>query len=130
MLLALVPTSVSGADACDGGFAAESGARIESRDHVVVFRTQPRQLAVGQFFSVEALVCSRHGGAAPTTLRVDALMPEHKHGMNYRAIVSARGDGRYVAEGLLFHMPGRWRLVFDVAADGRTERLVSDLVLE
>ena len=50
--------------------------------------------------------------------------------MNYRPRVSASGDGRYVAEGLLFHMPGRWQLVFDVERDGRTERLATDLVLE
>jgi hypothetical protein len=36
----------------------------------------------------------------------------------------------HVAEGLLFHMPGRWQLVFDVEHAGRTERLVTDVVLE
>ena len=95
-----------------------------------MFRTRPPRVAVGEFFSVEALVCARGGGSAATGLRVDALMPEHRHGMNYRATVSARGEGRYVAEGLLFHMPGRWQLLFDVASDARTERLVSDLVVE
>jgi hypothetical protein len=33
--------------------------------------------------------------AAPArVLRVDADMPEHRHGMNYRARVSPAGDGR------------------------------------
>jgi hypothetical protein len=50
--------------------------------------------------------------------------------MNYRAVVVPRGNGRYVAEGLLFHMPGRWQLVFDVASGAGTERLVRDVVLE
>jgi hypothetical protein len=49
---------------------------------------------------------------------VDAQMPEHRHGMNYRPTVSATGNGRYVAEGLLFHMPSRWQLRFDVERDG------------
>jgi len=35
-----------------------------------------------------------------------------------------------VAEGLLFHMPGRWQLLFDVERGGRTERLEADVVLE
>ena len=34
------------------------------------------------------------------------------------------------AEGLLFHMPGRWDVTFDVDAGGRTERLTSTLQLE
>jgi hypothetical protein len=50
--------------------------------------------------------------------------------MNYRARVSPRGDGRYRAEGLLFHMPGKWQLVFDVERPGRTERLTADVVVE
>jgi hypothetical protein len=69
-------------------------------------------------------------GPAPTALRVDADMPAHRHGMNYRAKVSPKGEGRYVAEGLLFHMPGQWRLLFDVDGGGRTERLAANITLE
>jgi hypothetical protein len=36
----------------------------------------------------------------------------------------------YRAEGLLFHMPGRWDLTFDIDAPGRVERLTSVLKLE
>jgi hypothetical protein len=50
--------------------------------------------------------------------------------MNYRPRVSARGDGLYVAEGLLFHMPGRWQLLFDVECGGRMERLEAEIDLE
>jgi len=126
----LAPATAPATERCESAAGAGGGARIESPDHVVVFRTRPPRVAVGEFFSVEALVCARRSGGTATALRVDAVMPEHRHGMNYRATVSSRGDGRYVAEGLLFHMPGRWQLVFDVATGGRTERLVSDLVLE
>ena len=67
---------------------------------------------------------------AVRALRVDAQMPEHRHGMNYRARVSTTGERRYVAEGLLFHMPGRWQLVFDVERETGTERLTTDLVID
>ena len=40
-------------------------------------------------------------------------MPAHRHGMNYRATVSTLSPGVYRAEGLMFHMPGRWRVIFD-----------------
>ena len=79
---------------------------------------------------MEAVVCagaSRRRGAG---FRVDAQMPEHRHGMNYRPRVFAEDDGLYVAEGLLFHMPGRWQLLFDVERGGRTERLATDIELE
>ncbi len=106
------------------------GAKVESDRVVVVYRTVPAKIAVGQHFAVEARVCAKGAGPAPTALRVDADMPAHRHGMNYRAKVSTHGDGRYLAEGLLFHMPGHWRLVFDVDAGGRTERLAASVDLE
>jgi hypothetical protein len=120
-----VAAPVAAAAQCDA-----PGARIESERVVVVYRTVPAKIAVGQHFAVEARVCAKGAGAAPTALRVDADMPAHRHGMNYRAKVVPKGDGRYVAEGLLFHMPGHWRLLFDVEAGGRRERLTADLTLE
>ena len=59
-------------------------------------------------------------------------MPAHRHGMNYRARVSVRDDGAYSAysaEGLMFHMPGRWRLIFDLEVAGQDSRLTHDLEL-
>jgi hypothetical protein len=109
---------------------AAPGTRLESDRYVVVYRTRPAKLAVGEHFAIEALVCAKGQSAPPAGLRVDATMPEHRHGMNYRATVAAKGGGRYVAEGLLFHMPGRWQLLFDVEARGSADRLATDIVLE
>ena len=33
------------------------------------------------------------------------------------------------ADGLVFHMPGRWQLVFEMQADGRPLRLTQDLTV-
>ena len=107
-----------------------SSARAESERYAVAYRTEPAPLSVGRAFAMEIQVCARRKAAAPTGLRVDAHMPEHRHGMNYRPTVAARGEGRFRAEGFLFHMPGRWQLVFDVDASGRRERITTDLSLE
>jgi hypothetical protein len=122
--LATVPAAAQSCPA-PAGFAPAG--RIESRDTVLLYRTVPATIEIGQHFSVDAVVCAQ---AAPSALRVDAQMPAHRHGMNYRARVAPQGDGRYRAEGLLFHMPGKWQLVFDVERPGRTERLTADLVVE
>ena len=62
-------------------------------------------------------VCTKNGDPAEL-VRVDATMPEHKHGMNYAPTMMAIGDGRYRVDGLLFHMPGNWEVAFDVRAGG------------
>jgi hypothetical protein len=67
--------------------------------------------------------------ADATLVRVDATMPEHRHGMNYRPSLKALGDGRWRAEGLMFHMAGRWELRLDVQRGGGTERLRESITL-
>ncbi len=110
------------------GFGAPR--RLESSDVVVLFRTVPSPIEIGQHFTVEALVCPTPPIGAAAGFMVDARMPEHRHGMNYRARVFRKPDGIYVAEGLLFHMPGLWQLMFDVERGGRMERLTMDIDLE
>jgi hypothetical protein len=56
-------------------------------------------------------------------LRVDADMPAHRHGMNYRPTLELQPEGRFIAQGLMLHMPGRWRIRFEIEADGRRQWL-------
>jgi hypothetical protein len=129
-LLALaLPAGTSAAEPC-GAALGSGAARVESARYVVAFAPSPSPIAVGRAFAVDAVVCPGPGAPAPTGLRVDALMPDHRHGMNYRTSVAARGAGQFRAEGLLFHMPGRWQILFDVEAGAEIERAAGDVTLE
>ena len=103
---------------------------VESKNYALVFRTQPEKIEIGKHFAVEIALCQNSGAAAPDSVRVDAHMPEHRHGMNYKTTVTSSGPGRYRAEGLMFHMPGRWEYIFEVRAAGATERLTTSVVLQ
>lgn len=82
------------------------------------WRTVQEALGTGRHFSVEVALCPDAAGAFPELLKVDATMPEHRHGMNYRPTLAATGPGRYRADGLLLHMPGRWEFAFELRAPG------------
>lgn len=110
--------------------AGEGQQRIEGERHVLAWRTQPGKPAVGRHFAVEFLVCPKAGVAAPESVRVDAHMPEHRHGMNYQPQLKTLADGVRRAEGLMFHMPGRWEFIFELRAGGRTDRLTQRYTLE
>lgn len=125
----LVGTSAA-APPCEAPLSFGAPGRLESSDVVVLFRTVPSPIEIGQHFTVEALVCPTPPIGVAAGFMVDARMPEHRHGMNYRARVFRKPDGLYVAEGLLFHMPGLWQLMFDVERGGRMERLTADIDLE
>jgi hypothetical protein len=128
LLVALALPGAAGAS-CPA-WSGAPGRTLESARYRVTYRTSPPRTRVGQHFSVELAVCGRDGAAAPEAVAVDARMPEHRHGMNYRTTVTPQADGRYRADGLMFHMPGRWELTFDVRAAGRTDRLTETLEAE
>ncbi len=99
--------------ACGEGLGA-GAQRIDSAQFQLAYQPTPAPIPVGRHFAIDFVLCPREGAAPPAEVRVDASMPEHKHGMNYRPSVTPQGAGRYRAEGLMFHMPGRWELVFEL----------------
>ena len=106
------------------------GRRLDSARYSVVYRTVPDKIQLGQHFAVALAVCANPGATLPENVTVDAWMLEHRHGMNYKAGVTREAAGRFRADGLLFHMPGRWELLFDFRAAGRTDRLTHSEVIE
>ena len=104
--------------------------RVESAKYEIVFTSRPAPIQTGQHFSLDLAVCPRGSASLPETVRVDAVMPEHRHGMNYRPVVVARGAGLYHADGLMLHMPGNWEIRFDIVTAGGIERLATAIQLE
>jgi hypothetical protein len=125
----LVPVPAAAAAPCGTALAGPTRS-IDGPHYTVVFRTVPEPVKVGAHFAVDFAVCPRASVQPPTEVRVDANMPAHRHGMNYRPVVTPKSGELFRAEGLLFHMPGRWDLTFDVVGGGRTERLTGTLQLE
>ena len=121
------PLAASDGGACAQAALAQGARRLESQRLVLVYRTRPQPVRVGERFSVEASLCPRPAGATVERLAIDATMPEHRHGMNYAPVLRAEGPHGWVADGMLFHMPGRWQISFDVRLAGRSERLDADL---
>jgi hypothetical protein len=96
-----------------------------------IWKLAGEPITVGRHFALEVQVCP----STAVLTRLDAVMPEHRHGMNYRPSVKALGEGRWRVEGLLFHMPGRWELRIDVQVPGQVgqagqaERLLDTIIL-
>jgi hypothetical protein len=123
----LLPAAAAAqAPACEPG---DSGARrADSTRYAVLYRASPAP-QVAKHFSLDVVVCAKAQAPAPDALRVTATMPEHGHGMNYTASIQSLGAGRYRAEGLMFHMRGRWQLVFEVGRGAAAESVLDDFVL-
>ena len=110
-LLTLAASAACGRAAASADCTAAPGLqRLAEGPVTLLWRTEPAAPAVGQAFVLHVELCP----AGARLLRVDATMPEHRHGMNYRPSLHALAPGRWRADGLLWHMPGRWELRFEV----------------
>jgi hypothetical protein len=64
------------------------------------------------------------------TILVDGDMPQHGHGLPTEPQVTTDlGGGDYLVEGLKFHMPGWWVMDFTIDADGQTDTVRFDMLL-
>ena len=113
------------AEACDRPGGWTGGARIDGGIWTAWWRPEPAPIPVGAHFSVRFRLCGPPAGR----IRVRGWMPDHRHGMNYRPAVTLDGPSG-AAEGLLFHMPGRWQLILDVRGAAGREKLVAETVAE
>ena len=99
---------------------------IEGNGVQAVWWPEPAPIGVARPFAVLVQLCP----VDAELLRVDARMPEHRHGMNYRPSIKALGQGRWRAQGLMWHMSGRWELRLDVQAQsGAAQPLLQSVVL-
>lgn len=127
LLAAAMPASASG---CGDHLVGAARLQTQGDGYTVVFAPRTWPIPVGRHFNMELVLCVPPGVATPASVTVDADMPAHRHGMNYRTSVRALGHGKFVAEGLMLHMPGRWRFIFDVAGVKQTVRLTHEVQVE
>ena len=104
----------------------EAGEALAMGPVQLAWRAEGGPIAVSRPFALLVTLCP----AGARLVHVTATMPEHRHGMNYRPSVQELGEGRWRAEGLLWHMGGRWELRLDVEAAGTTHTLRQTVVLQ
>lgn len=97
----------------------------------ICFLPPPEEIPDNDLFALDVWVLdAATGEPADVELWVDAAMPEHGHGMVVVPEVARGASGALRVEGMLFHMPGRWELYFDVTRGPLTERGQLNVVLE
>lgn len=128
LILSLLAGILSGlaASACDTSSSSDENTLRVDGTPAVQIRFVPAQFSVGESFALEISLCD----STLSFLGVDAGMPSHGHGMNYRPSVTTTDTGLIRAEGFLFHMPGAWQITLDVARGESKWQLVREYELQ
>lgn len=63
-------------------------------------------------------------------LKIDGGMPQHNHGLpTAPQITKSLGDGKYLLEGIKFHMNGRWQMEAFISVGDQQDNAVFELNL-
>lgn len=123
-VLAVALVAASPAFAC--ALQPADGTTVAGAHASVAWRTaNGAALATARPLELLVTVCP----AGTRLVRVDATMPEHRHGMNYRPTLTEAGEGRWRVQGMLLHMAGRWELRFDTESPAGRDSLRSSVTL-
>ena len=88
----------------------------------VVWRPETQEVPKNEHFELRLWIFREDELVRDATVRVDAEMPEHGHGMNVQPETVEQLDGSYRVKGMLLHMAGYWLLHVDVVEKGLFER--------
>jgi len=121
MLLALLSAAWAAQAECPTPGSSSSVAPVQAR-----WTTEPVAVQVGEPFVLWLELCP----AAAKLVGVDASMPDHRHGMNYKPSFKPMGEGLWRVEGMVWHMAGRWELKLDTMLNGVAHRLTPSVILK
>lgn len=94
--------------------------------YTVHWTTTVNPIELDDYFVITATV-----HPVPEALVIDAVMPTHRHGMLNDTTMRRIDVDTWTATDMLFHMPGLWRVRFDLTdADGTVHRAETDVELE
>ncbi len=110
--------------ACEPALRGDGVRTLTGERHVLAWQA-PARVPLAEFFSLDIAVCTRDGRSVVAP-RVDATMPAHGHGMNYRSSVATLGNNRFRASGLLLHMPGHWVIAFSIGGETLRDSVLID----
>ena len=111
------------------GAGATGAQRSEKGSFLLSLESSLEPLAINVMHSWQLRLTDAAGAPiSGARIEVSGGMPEHDHGLATAPRVTRDlGGGRYLLEGLRFHMAGRWVLVFHVEAAGETDRVLVEV---
>ena len=87
-------------------------------------------LEINSIHSWEIVLTDEQGPIEDAALTVTGGMPEHNQGMPTQPQISQQlAAGRYLLEGVRFHMPGLWRITAVVTRESAPVTIVIDFEL-
>lgn len=128
ILISMLTFTLVVTSGCDEGTVViekvTSSVTTTSGDYAIDYTFIPDPIPKNEHFSMSLVVTRKDGAELPEdfTIKVDADMPAHGHGINTAPEIKKLPSGKFQVDGLLFHMGGQWELYIDVMESGIPDR--------
>lgn len=112
--------------------AAEEGAPWQSAKGLftVTYESELNPLVINQIHNWVLQITDAEGRPVENAeVVVTGGMPEHNHGLATAPVIEEQESGRYLLQGLRFHMMGYWELALDIRHQGSNDKVTITLDL-
>jgi hypothetical protein len=98
----------------------------------ISFTSELNPISINQMHTWTLHVETADGQAVEdAVILVDGGMPQHGHGLpTSPQVTQYLGNGDYLVEGLKFQMGGWWEVRFNISANGQSDNVTFNLILE
>lgn len=109
----------------------EQSVLSDSEKLIVAYKTVLNPVPLNKIHGWEVSVTEKDGSPINNAVvNIYAGMPEHLHGMTTKAQVTHSGSqGKYLINGMNFHMPGWWEIIIEVSRNGVTDAAYFNLII-
>ena len=99
--------------------------KSERGAYTVSFNSSIDPIEINRIHSWTLAIQSDGEPVSGAALTITGGMPAHDHGMPTRPRVTDElGAGKYLLEGMRFHMNGRWEVAIEIEAEGRRDTVI------
>ena len=115
----------------DATYASAPAWSSRSGDYRVSYESEINPPVINRIHSWTLVVTESSGAPVEgATISIDGGMPAHDHGLpTAPRVTSEIAPGRYLLEGVRFHMAGAWEIVVTIEVDDKRDTVVIPLEL-
>ncbi len=121
--------AASSAIACEKS-SSQSALYSEHSLYLVTVLPSTDPIKVASPFSLNLKVCRKDGKDFSGSIKADAQMPMHGHGMNYQPTLKQIDANSFIADGFVLHMPGKWQFDIRLKEASQTANMKIDYQLK
>lgn len=112
--------------------AETSSSKSSDAGHfIVAYESKAKPIKINQMHSwVIAIQDANKKTILDAIVNIAGGMPEHDHGLPTQPLITKNlGEGKYLLEGMKFHMHGYWVVTLSIEAAGKTDQVTFPLNL-